>query len=264
MSTEVPIMTTDPTTTFRLEGVTKRFGALTAVNDVNLELGDVGVTALVGPNGAGKTTLFNLITGQLKPTEGRIHLNGADVTRHAAQDMARLGIGRSFQDIRLFEGMSARDNVMVYAQDVMTGRMTSTFIRPLGMRRAKREARARADEVLEYLGITALCELPAETLSFAQQKVVAIARLLALQPRILFLDEPASGLDDRGRKMLADVIRKLAEDRVAVCFVEHNTHLVRELATRVIFVSQGTVMADGDPEEVFSNTKLAEVFLGLG
>jgi ABC-type branched-subunit amino acid transport system ATPase component len=248
---------------FQLTGVTKQFGKLTAVDDVTVALGEPGITGIVGPNGAGKTTLFNLITGQLKPTEGTVHFDGDDVTRKAAQDMARLGIGRSFQDIRLFEGLSARDNVTVYAQEVFTGRMSMTFARPIKTRRAQRAAKAKADEVLGYLGITELRHKAAETLSFAQQKLVAIARLLALEPRILFLDEPASGLDEPGREMLAGVIRKLADDGLAVCFVEHNTHLVRALSTRVLFVSQGRIMADGTPDQVFSDQRLAEVFLGL-
>ena len=248
---------------FQLTDVTKRFGKLAAVDNVSVALGEPGITGIVGPNGAGKTTLFNLITGQLKPTEGTVHFDGADVTNKAAQDMARLGIGRSFQDIRLFEGMSARDNVTVYAQDVTTGRMSTTFIRPAKTRKNQRAARARADEVLDYLGITELRNKAAETLSFAQQKLVAIARLLALEPRIVFLDEPASGLDEPGREMLASVIQKLAADGLSIVFVEHNTHLVRALSTRVLFVSHGQIMADGTPDEVFSDERLAEVFLGL-
>jgi ABC-type branched-subunit amino acid transport system ATPase component len=249
---------------FELEGITKRFGTLAAVDDVTVALGEPGITGLVGPNGAGKTTLFNLITGQLKPTAGVIRLDGIDVTDKAAADMARLGIGRSFQDVRLFAGMSARDNVAVYAQEVSTGRISSTFLRLHRIRRTRRVAEARADEVLGYLGIAALGDLAAEALSFAQQKLVAIARLLALQPRILFLDEPASGLDEPGREMLSAVIRRVADDGLAVCFVEHNTHLVRALSTRVLFVDHGRIIADGSAEDVFRDPRLAEVYLGLG
>jgi ABC-type branched-subunit amino acid transport system ATPase component len=248
---------------FKLEGVTKRFGRLTAVDAVTVALGEPGITGVVGPNGAGKTTLFNLITGQLRPTEGTIWLDGMDVTRRAPQDMARLGIGRSFQDVRLFTGMSVRDNVAVYAQEIATGRMSTTFLRPRWTIRARRAAAARADEVLERLGIDQLSGTAAEAISFAQQKLVAIARLLALEPRILFLDEPASGLDEPGRQTLATAIQRIADEGLAVCFVEHNTHLVRALSTRVLFVSEGRIMADGTADSVFSDPGLAEVYLGL-
>jgi ABC-type branched-subunit amino acid transport system ATPase component len=254
MSTEV---------TFELQGVTKQFGSVTAVDDVTVTLGGTGITALVGANGAGKTTLFNLITGQLRATTGRIRLDGTDVTRYPAQDMARLGIARSFQDIRLFAGLSTRDNVIVYAQERHTGGMASTMLRPLRSRRSARTAARNADEILEYLHIRDLRDRPAGSLSYAQQKVVAIARLIALKPRIVFLDEPASGLDEPGRRLLVGVIERLVADGMPICLVEHNTHLVRQLANRVLFVSGGRILADGSPEEVFANQTLAELYLGL-
>jgi ABC-type branched-subunit amino acid transport system ATPase component len=244
-------------------GLTKRFGTFVAVDHVDLVLGDVGITALIGPNGAGKTTLFNLITGQLAPDEGNVVLDGIDVTGSPAHTMARHGIGRSFQDVRLFGGMSVRDNVAIYAQSEDTESILRTCLHPLRQRRILREAADRAGEILEYLKIFYLRDSIADTLGFAQQKLVAIARLLALRPRILFLDEPASGLDHAGRDTLSATIKRLASDGYAVCFVEHNTHLVRELATRVLFLSQGRVLADGTSEAVFSDPRLAEAYLGL-
>jgi ABC-type branched-subunit amino acid transport system ATPase component len=243
--------------------LTKRFGAFTAVDNVDIDFARTGITALIGPNGAGKTTLFNLITGQITPDEGRVLLDGVDVTKSAAHVMARHGIGRSFQDVRLFGAMSVRENVATYAQKHRTSNLALTLMTPLRQRRMNQEAIEKADEVLRYLKISNLSAIRADTLGFAQQKLVAIARLLALSPRILFLDEPASGLDHAGRQTLSSTINRLAADGYSVCFVEHNTHLVRELATRVLFLSQGRILADGDPDAVFSDPRLAETYLGL-
>jgi ABC-type branched-subunit amino acid transport system ATPase component len=244
-------------------GLTKRFGSFVAVDHIDVELGGAGITALIGPNGAGKTTLFNLITGQLTPDEGRVALDGIDVTGSPAHAMARQGIGRSFQDVRLFAEMSVRDNIAIYAQSNDTASIARTCMHPFRQRRILREADERASEILEYLKISHLCDSVAGRLGFAQQKLVAIARLIALRPRILFLDEPASGLDHAGRDTLSATIERLASDGYAVCFVEHNTHLVRELATRVLFLSQGRILADGKSEAVFSDPRLAEAYLGL-
>lgn len=253
---------TRPPVEIQLDSVTRRFGGFAAVDDVTLHLGGRGTTALIGPNGAGKTTLFNLITGELKPTSGTVTMNGDDVTGRRAHEMARLGIGRSFQDVRVFGDMSVRENLVVYAQARVTASMTRTFFTPITQLRAGRRAGAKADEVLEYLGIEQLARERADDLSFAQQKLVAIGRLLALGPTMIFLDEPASGLDRTGREALAATMRRLAED-YPVCFVEHNTELVRELADRVVFLNRGQVLADGTADEVFSDPRLAEVYLGI-
>jgi ABC-type branched-subunit amino acid transport system ATPase component len=257
------MMTSAPGHRITVSGLTKRFGTFTAVDRVDVALGDTGITALIGPNGAGKTTLFNLITGQLAPDEGTVVLEGRDVTGSRAHAMARYGVGRSFQDVRLFGAMTVLDNVAVYAQQKHAASISRTCIHAFRQRRIARDATDTAREMLDYLGISQLSAIRADSLGFAQQKLVAIARLLALRPRILFLDEPASGLDHTGRDSLTATIERLASDGYAVCFVEHNTHLVRELATRVLFLSQGRVLADGDADSVFSDPRLAEAYLGL-
>jgi ABC-type branched-subunit amino acid transport system ATPase component len=258
-------MTTDIGSPGRIQvsGLTKSFGSVTAVDRVDLTLSDQGITALIGPNGAGKTTLFDLITGQLTPTAGTVMLDGSDLTGYPAHMMARRGIGRSFQDVRLFGAMSVRENVAVYAQPPSSGSVLRTATNPFRQRRISRRASETALEMLDYLGISHLGNVRADSLGFAQQKLVAIARLLALRPQMLFLDEPASGLDHAGRDVLTATIKQLAADGFAVCFVEHNTHLVREVATRVVFLSQGRVLADGDTERVFADPRLAEAYLGL-
>ncbi|MGP3533896.1 ABC transporter ATP-binding protein [Microbacterium sp. RD1] len=247
----------------QLEHVSKVFASSPAVDDVSLSLGNPGITALIGPNGAGKTTLFNLITGQLRASSGRITVDGEDVTAKSPSEMARLGMGRSFQEVRLFASMSVRDNVAVYAQQSWSASILGTIALAPRAFRERRRANAEADRVLTYLGLERFADVRAGDLSFAQQKLIAIARLLALNPRFIFLDEPASGLDEEGRGTLADTMRLLVDDGYPICFVEHNTHLVRELSTRVVFLSQGRVLADGTPDDVFSNPQLAESYLGF-
>jgi len=250
-------------TPMQICNVSKRFGGFIAVKDVNLHLGGTGVTAIIGANGAGKTTLFNLICGQLQPSTGTIYLDDNDITGRRPHELARLGIGRGFQEVRLFRELTVEDNVTVYGQSQSAESLMVTFFRPRHQRKLGRKARQSACDLLGYLGIGHLAEEPAGRLGFAQQKLVAIARLLALQPKFLFLDEPFSGLDKAGRETLSGTINKVATDGYDVCFIEHNTEIVRELATRVIFMDQGSVLVDGSPDEVFNNAKLAEVYLGL-
>jgi ABC-type branched-subunit amino acid transport system ATPase component len=247
----------------RAVGLVKRFGGFVAVDHVDLTLGAGGIMALIGPNGAGKTTLFNLITGQLAPDEGQIFIGDREVTGKQPHQMARLGFGRSFQDVRLFGELSVLANVMVYAQPRETASMLRTLTRPMRQRGFSREARVAAEGVLDYLKIGHLRDTEAGSLGFAQQKLVAIARLLALKPRMLLLDEPASGLDEHGRETLVATIEQLGRDGYSVCFVEHNTHLVRRLANHVVFIAQGKTLAEGPPEEVFSSSALAEAYLGI-
>ncbi len=244
-------------------GLVKRFGGFVAVDGVDLRLAEREVTALIGPNGAGKTTVFNLITGQLQPDAGSVHAGEADITGRPPHRIARLGIGRTFQDVRLFGQLTVRDNIAVYAQASSTASLPATLLRPRRQRSLDREARATADRVLEYLAIAQLADVTAADLGFAQQKLVAIGRLLALGARTLFLDEPASGLDHAGRETLAATIRQLADDGYTVCFVEHNTDMVRELASRVVFLAEGRIIADGAPGAVFEDADLAEVYFGV-
>lgn len=244
-------------------GLVKRFGGFTAVDHVDLTIQGPGITALIGPNGAGKSTLFNLICGQLTPDEGTVVIDGIDMTRSRPYEIARKGVARGFQDVRLFEGLTVLDNVRVYSQAPHTAGLVGTVLRARRSSTEGRRARAHALELLDYLAIGHLQGVTAGTLGFAEQKLVAIARLLALNPRVMMLDEPASGLDHHGRERLTEAIKKLSADGHTVCFVEHNTDMVREIADRVVFLAQGKILADATPDEVFGHSQLAEAYLGL-
>ena len=234
-----------------------------AVDHVDLSIEPGGITALIGPNGAGKSTLFNLICGQARPDQGSVVVDGVDLTGKPPHTVARHGVARGFQDVRLFPDMTVLANVTVYAQPPSSGSLVETVLKPVRTLAIARQSRLKALELLEYLSISHVAHMRSGSLGFAQQKLVALARLLALEPRVLMLDEPGSGLDHAGQEMLAGAISKVASSGMTVCLVEHNMTMVRRLASRVVFLAQGRILADGSVEEVFSHSGLAETYLGV-
>jgi ABC-type branched-subunit amino acid transport system ATPase component len=246
----------------RTERVTKRFGGFVAVGDVTTSVHEGEIVAFVGPNGAGKTTLFNVMTNMVAPTSGSVYFKGQDLTRQPPHKVARLGIGRTFQDVRLFDEMTAWDNVAVFAQDLKTEKLGAGVLFARSVLRGERKVRRRVDEVLDYLGLTEFANVVANRLSFAQQKQVAIARCVARGAELLLLDEPASGLDGDERQEMEGVIRRLVDDGVTVVLVEHNMDVVRALATRAVFLAEGRIVADDVPERLLALPELAEIYFG--
>jgi ABC-type branched-subunit amino acid transport system ATPase component len=246
----------------RTENVTKRFGGFTAVDDVTTEVHEGEIVAYIGPNGAGKTTLFNLMTHMLVPTSGKVFFNDREITRQPPHKVARMGVGRTFQDVRLFDEMTAWDNVAVFAQDLRTEKLGPGILFPRSVLRGERQVRRRVDEVLEYLGLTDVGGIVANRLSFAQQKQVAIARCVARGAKLLLLDEPASGLDADERREMEAVVQRLVADGVTVVLVEHNMDVVRALATNAVFMAEGKVVAQDVPERLLALPELAEIYFG--
>lgn len=242
--------------------VTKRFGGLVAVDDVSLALHSHQITALIGPNGAGKTTLFNLIAGHIPVDHGQVVLDGRAITGFPSHKIARSGLARTFQDVRLFDTLTAAENVAIYAQDPWTGNVSGPLLRPRKLWRAGKSAMQRAMEALGYVGLGEKAGTKASELSFSEQKLVALARALAAEPTVLLLDEPASGLGHEARDYLITKVAGLAANGLTVCIVEHNMDIVREISNRIVFMAEGAVVADGPPHEVFANPKLAELYFG--
>ena len=242
--------------------ISRSFGGFQAVNAASISVARGDIVALIGPNGAGKTTLFNLISRLLPPTSGQLLFEGNDVTQTSPQRLARMGIGRTFQDVRLFESMTAWDNIAVFAQTEASGTLRSGLLTPRAVRREAKQIRLRVDEVLEYAGLSAVATTVAGELSFAQQKKVAIARCLAQQARLMLLDEPASGLDAGEREEVAKMIEKLASDGVTILLVEHNMDIVREVARRAIFLAEGKVVGEDTPDRLLHSSELAEIYFG--
>ncbi len=235
-----------------IRGLSKRFGGLAAVQDVDMELRQGVITALVGPNGAGKTTLFNLVTGNLPPDAGAITLEGRTITGLAPHRVARLGIARSFQDLRLFTHMSVRDNVLASVE------RTAWLWQGVGGA-ARRHA---AEAALDRTGLLAMAGARAVDLAYAEAKFLSLARILATGARIWLLDEPASGLDPASRSRFVALLRHAVADGVTVCLIEHNLDIVTEIADRIAFLDQGRKLAEGDPAAILQDPALRSIYFG--
>ncbi|GAB6986550.1 branched-chain amino acid ABC transporter ATP-binding protein/permease [Nocardioides pyridinolyticus] len=240
----------------------KSFGGLTAVRGATFELERGKVTALIGPNGAGKTTIFNMICGTLTPDHGRVFLRGEDITGQPAYRLARKGMARSFQDVRVCQRLTALQNVAMGVQGQPGEKVSRIVLRPLATFRTEREVRQKALDCLALLGIADRAHLRVSELSYGDQKLVAIARLLATGCDVLLLDEPTSGVDPVGVEKVVAGIARLRELGHTVCLVEHSVHFVQRLADSAVFLDQGAVVAHGSVDELMSRRELADLYFG--
>ena len=242
--------------------LSKRFGGITAADGLTMQLRRGTITALVGPNGAGKTTVFNLLTGAIRPDSGEITLNGRDITGLHPNQVTRLGMARSFQDVRTFPRLSAAANVMMAVQDQPGEHISNLFLRPRLVRQGERKARQTAMQWLSFVGMESFADYPAGALAFGQQKLVALARILATNAEVVLLDEPASGIDQQWVDVMLGLIEELRAQRRTVCIVEHNLHVVGRLADHTYFMELGRITAQGTFEELTGERRLAEAYFG--
>jgi ABC-type branched-subunit amino acid transport system ATPase component len=236
-------------------GLSKRFDGIAAVSDFDLDLKGGLVTALVGPNGAGKTTIFNLVTGNLRADTGRILLEGRPITGLAPHRIARLGIARSFQDLRLFGHMTVRDNVRAATEP-------AAWFWQAGGASARRLRQDRVAAALERTGLGGLASARAIDLAYAERKFLSIARIIATGARIWLLDEPASGLDPPSRAHFVGLLRAATAEGITVCLIEHNLDIVTEVADRIAFLDEGRKLAEGEPAEILRDKALAAIYFG--
>jgi branched-chain amino acid transport system permease protein len=244
------------------EGLSKRFGGIYAADGLSLVLPAGQVTALVGPNGAGKTTVFNLLTGFVGPDAGRVLLHDRDITGLAPWRTAGYGLARTFQDVRLFEHMTVLDNVMAAIPGQPGERLAPLFFAPWRTARAERDHRARALEDLAFVGLADRAGEFAGALAYGDQKLVALARLLATGADVLLLDEPASGVDVHWVSRILELIRRVAAAGKTVCIVEHNLEVVTAVADRAYFMETGRIIAEGPPEALMADPRLGEIYFG--
>ncbi|MGH9057271.1 MAG: ABC transporter permease subunit [Acidimicrobiales bacterium] len=244
--------------------LSKRFGGIVAVDEVSIELHRGTITALVGPNGAGKTTVFNLLTGAIRPDRGRVVLNGVDVARMTPNQVARRGMVRSFQDVRIFPRLSCLHNVAVAVNQQPGEHTAPLFFRPVHVAAAERATREQAMRWLEFVGMASMADAPAGSLAFGQQKLVALARVLATEAEVLLLDEPASGIDHQWVEVMLELIEALRPEGRTVCIVEHNLAVVGRLAEHIYFMELGRITAQGALEELTGDRRLAEAYFGTG
>jgi branched-chain amino acid transport system ATP-binding protein len=245
-----------------LRGATKHFGGLAAVSDVSFDVNEGDIVGLIGPNGAGKTTTFNLITGNYRADRGTIRFAGHDLVGRRTHRIVQLGIARTFQNIRLFQQLSAVENVLAGRHCRTTGGLLAAMLRLPAHKRAERESVARAVSELEFVGLAHRPFELARNLSYGQQRRLEIARALATDPKLVILDEPAGGMNEQETHELVELVWKIQERGVTVLLIEHDMTLVMRVCERIVVLEYGQKIAEGTPAEIRGNPRVVEAYLG--
>jgi branched-chain amino acid transport system ATP-binding protein len=246
-----------------VDDVTLRFGGVVALNEVSFHINEGEILGLIGPNGAGKTTCFNVMTGVYQPTSGAVRFRGEPLGRRKRFEITKLGIARTFQNIRLFGNMTALENVMVGADTHHRTGVLSAMFRLPRHRVEEAEGRERAEELLEFMGLTKVSGELARNLPYGDQRRLEIARALATRPKLLCLDEPAAGFNPAEKAKLMDLIRKIRDQGYTVLLIEHDMRLVMGVTDRIVVLEFGRKIAEGLPAEIRDNPAVVAAYLGV-
>jgi len=247
-----------------VRSITQRFGGINALQDISFTVAKGEITGVIGPNGAGKTTLFNIVTGIYTQTSGQIFLEGADISHVPAEKLAQRGLVRTFQNIELFGSMTVLENVMVGLHTRSSCGIISCMGKMPWHMREERRIRNRAHDWLAFCGISDLADQTAGSLPFGKGRLLEIARAMAVEPRIMLMDEPAAGLNNRETSELAGLIRKIRDAGVTVVLVEHDMELVMDICDRIVVLNLGEKLAEGTPREIQENQAVIAAYLGEG
>lgn len=246
-----------------VEQVTKRFGGLAAVSDLNIQMQPEELVGLIGPNGAGKTTAFNLLTGVYLPTEGQIQFNGKLVNGNKPYRVAGMGMARTFQNIRLFRGLTALENVKIASHLQTKAGLIASILRTPSLLNNDARLDALAREMLEKMDLSEFADVPAGDLAYGLQRRLEIARALATHPKLLLLDEPAAGMNPQEKVSLMDLIRKIRDDfDLTILLIEHDMKLVMGICERIYVLDYGKIIAEGTPDAICRNPKVIAAYLG--
>jgi branched-chain amino acid transport system ATP-binding protein len=241
----------------------KEFGGLLAVDDVDFTVPEGAIVSLIGPNGAGKTTFFNMLTGVYKPTAGHVVFAGEDLTGRPPHVYTQRGIGRTFQNIRLFQNMTALENVLVGMHTRLSGKLLESILHTPRVKHEERDARDRARELLEYSGLRRKDQEIGRNLSYGDQRRLEVARALATEPKLLLLDEPTAGMNPQETGEFTDFVARLRADRgLTVLLIEHDMRIVMGVSDRVTVLDYGEKIAEGTPGEIQKNERVIEAYLG--